>query len=388
MKLSSRTVFAVGILLCSSDNVLANLRDGKFELVKEIEGLPVTLRPLDNNKCTKISPATGKKEVVFRDRKDDEQQIKGIVLHYSVCPDANVIENTFYSNGVSSHYDVDFDGKKFEFVDPEYIAFHAGRSAWDGLTALNRFFIGIEQDMWGYYEDKNKELYDYKRFGKPVQLPGDDRKWFKFSKKQVKSTGQLIFALQKKYNIPGRHVVTHSDVAIGRKSDSGPMFPYEKIFKKYGAGYYPKFRYINLNRFAKLTDKDYVKLLEIYGYGKGENGRAFGLTDNQIIKAFKLHFYPGDLSDNLTDNTKKKVINLISDYYNYEDKITNSLDDKFRNDIDSFFSENSERTQELSDFVLGWNKYTRLKSDFLWISDFFRRFTDAFRKVDAKVKLK
>lgn len=387
MKLGLRSVFAIGILLYSCDGVLAGSRDGEFEPIKEINGVPVTLRPLDNNKCTKIKP-DGKKEKVFRNRKDDEQQVKGIVVHYSVCPNADFTERVFYSNGVSSHYDVDFDGKKFEFVDPKYVAFHAGKSAWDGLTSLNKFFIGIAQDMWGYYESNLEQRYDYKKFGKPVQLPGDDRKWFKFSDEQIKSTGQLIFALQQEYKIPGRFVVTHSDVAIGRKSDSGPMFPYKKIFEEYGAGYYPESKYINLTNFPGLTNDDYVKLLEIYGYNKGENGKAFDLTDNQIIKAFKLHFYPGDLSEELNDNTKKKIINLISDYYNYKDLITHSLDYKFRNDIDSFFSENKERTQELSDFVLGWNSYTKLKSNFLWISDFFRRFTDIFRKVDEKVKLK
>lgn len=121
----------------------------------------------------------------------------------------------------------------------------------------------------------------------------------------VKSTGQLILALQKKYKIPGRNVVTHSDVCIGEKSDPGPMFPYKEIFEKYGAGYYPESRYINLDKFSKLTDKDYLRLLEIYGYNKGENGRAFELSDNQIVNAFKLHFYPGDLSEDLNDNTKK-----------------------------------------------------------------------------------
>ena len=387
MKLSLRSVFAIGILLYSCDDALASSRDGEFEPIKEINGVPVILRPLDNSKCTKISPVTGKREVVFRDRKDDEQQVRGIVVHYSVCPNADVTESTFYSNGVSSHYYVDSDGKKFEFVDPKYVAFHAGKSAWDGRTSLNKFFIGVEQDMGVYCEEANKKLCDYKKFGKTVQLPVDDWKRL-FSNKQVEAMGLLIFALQREYEIPGRQVVTHSDVAIGRKSDSGPMFPYEKIFKKYGAGYYPKYRYINLNKFTKLADGDYVKLLEIYGYGRGEDGRAFGVTDNQIVKAFKLHFYPGDLSYDLTDNTKKKIINLISDYYNYKDKIINSLDDKFRKDIDSFFSENKERTQELSDFVLGWNSYTKLKSNFLWISDFFQRFTDIFRKVDEKSKLK
>ena len=384
MQFSVKILCSVGALLCSGNAmataVILDINDGDFKPVKEICGVPVTLRPLDNNKCRKINPDTGEKEVVFRERGKNEQLIKGIVLHYSACPNADVLENLFYSSGASSHYDVDFDGEKFEFVDPKYVAFHAGKSAWNGFTDLNRCFIGIDKDMWGYYEHSFDKLYDYEKFGKPVQLPGDNRKWFKFSKKQIKSTGKLTFALQKEYQIPGRHVVTHSDIAIGRRSDSGPMFPYKEIFEKYGAGYYPKSKYINLDKFSELTDGDYVKLLEIYGYGRGENGRAFDLTDNQIIKAFKLHFYPGDLSEDLNDSTKKMILNLVASYYNYEDLITHSLDKEFRKDLDSFLSENRDRTQSLSDFVTGWNDYSRVKAFFAKTSDLFHKVTGFFRR--------
>lgn len=358
MKLNFFVLCSMEALLCSSNVCATAIVLGEdFKKTKEINGISVVLRHLDNDKCVKISPATGKKEVVFRDRGKDEQQIKGIVLHYSVCPNSDVIENVFYAAGVSAHYDVDFDGEKFEFVDPKYVAFHAGKSAWNGVTALNKSFVGIEQDMWGYYESANNKLYDYKKFGEPVQLPGDDRKWFKFSENQVESTGQLIFALQQEYKIPGRNVVTHSDVAIGRKSDAGPMFPYKEIFEKYGAGYYPKCKSIDLDKFSGLTDDDYLKLLEIYGFNKGETGKAFDISNNQIIKAFKLHFYPGDLSEDLNDNTKKMIINLVASYYNYEDLITHSLDGEFRKNIDLFLSGNVGKNQELSDFILNWRNY-------------------------------
>ncbi len=376
MKFSVKTLCSVeAILYFGNAMATAVIADFDIKPIKEINGVPVVLRPLDNNKCRKINPDTGEKEVVFREREKDEQLIRGIVLHYSTCPNADVLENLFYAKGASSHYDVDFDGEKFEFVDPKYVAFHARKSAWNGATSLNANFIGINQDMWGYYKNNFDKFYDYEKFGKPVQLPGDNRKWFKFSKKQIKSTGQLAFSLQKEYKIPGRFVVTHSDVAIGIESDSGPMFLYKEVFEKYGAGYYPKSKYINLDKFSKLTDGDYIKLLEIYGYGRDENGRAFDLSDSQIIKAFKLHFYPGDLSGDLNDNTKKMILNLVASYYNYEDLITHSVDKEFRKDLDSFLSENRDRTQSLSDFVTEWNDYSRIKAFFAKTSDLFHKFT-------------
>lgn len=382
MNFSLKNMIIAGALLCSSD-AIAMVETSNFEgftSTKEINGVLVALRPLSNDKCTKINSNTGEKEVVFRDRAENEKLIKGIVLHYSVCPNADVIERVFYANGVSSHYDVNFEGEIFEFVNPVYIAFHAGKSAWNGDIFLNKNFIGIEQDMWGYYESNLEKSYDYGKFGQPVQLPGDDRKWFKFSDEQVRATGQLIFALQKKYNISGRNVVTHSDVAIGRKSDSGPMFPYKEIYEKYGAGYYPKSKYINLNRFSELTDNDYLKLLEIYGFNKGENGQAFDLTANQIIKAFKLHFYPGDLSEDLNDNTKKMILNLIASYYNYTDLITHSLDNEFRQDVNCFLNENKDRTQSLSELIMGWNGYSNMRAILSKISDYFYKFINLFRK--------
>jgi len=384
MEFNLKTLCLSCVLLCSSDvlatDAFVNLDDGGFTPVKEIGGVPVTLRPLDNDKCIKINPSTDKKERVFRERNKGEQEIKGIVLHYSVCSNADVLENVFYSGGVSSHYDVDFDGEIFEFVDPKNIAFHAGESAWNGTIAMNKNFIGIEQNMWGYYESRFEKIYDYEKFGKPVQLPGDDRKWFKFSDKQVKSTGRLIFALQQEYKIPGRFVVTHSDVAIGKKSDSGPMFPYKKIFKKYGAGYYPKSKYINLDKFWRLTDDDYIKLLEIYGYNRGENGRAPDLSDQEIIKAFKLHFYPGDLSEDLNDSTKKMILNLIASYFNYKDRITKDFDREFRKDLIRFLCENKSRTEDLAYFVVKWKNYSHVDEFFARTSRFFHKFIGFFRR--------
>jgi len=382
MKIGVKIFCSVGTLMCSYDAmataVISDLDD--IKLVKEINDVIVTLRPLDNDKCRKDNPVTGEKEKLFRDRAEGEKQIKGIVLHYSGCPNADILENAFYATGISSHYDVDFEGEKFEFVDPEYVAFHIRESVWNGAISLNTSFIGVEQDIWGYYESSFEKMYDYKKFGKPVQLPGDDRKWFKFSKKQIKSTGKLIFALQKEYNIPGHNVVTHSDITMGKESDAGPMFPYKEIFEKYGAGYYPKSKYINLDKFSELTDDDYVKLLEIYGFNKGKNGKVFNLSNNKVIRAFKLHFYPGDLSEDLNDNTKKMILNLVASYYNYEDLITHSFDEKFRKDLDCFLSENKDRTQSLSDFVKGWNDYSNLKARLSRVGNFFRKFTKLYKR--------
>lgn len=69
---------------------------------KEIGEVEVTLRHLDNDKCTAINLITGKK-AVFLDREENEQDIKGIVLHYSVFPNADGTEDSFYSRAVSSH---------------------------------------------------------------------------------------------------------------------------------------------------------------------------------------------------------------------------------------------------------------------------------------------
>lgn len=109
-------------------------------------------------------------------------------------------------------------------------------------------------------------------------------------------------------------VVTHADIAPNRKCDIGPMFDYEKAFKKYGVGFYPPNLNIELAYFTALTNDDYLELLNIFGYQKNIMG----------VSAFQLCYSKEDCSGELSYITKTAILNLCIAFYiysNVSDKI-------------------------------------------------------------------
>ena len=80
-------------------------------------------------------------------------------------------------------------------------------------------------------------------------------------------------------------VLTHSDIQIGTKNDTGPMFPYKSFFEK-GAGYYPADHSVNLDDFVQLTNKGYMDLLHIIGFNSVYDNTDNETTTMLTIKAF------------------------------------------------------------------------------------------------------
>jgi AmpD protein len=96
---------------------------------------------------------------------------------------------------VSSHFFIDRAGHITQFVATTARAWHAGLSEFQGRSACNAFSIGIE-------------------------LEGTDDT--AFTEAQYQSLIQLTRAIQIRH--PIAHIVGHSDIAPGRKTDPGPHF--------------------------------------------------------------------------------------------------------------------------------------------------------------------
>lgn len=96
---------------------------------------------------------------------------------------------------VSSHFLIDRAGQVTQFVATTARAWHAGVSEFQGRSACNAFSIGIE-------------------------LEGSDD--CDFTQAQYQSLIQLTRAIQ--YRHPIAHIVGHSEIAPGRKTDPGPYF--------------------------------------------------------------------------------------------------------------------------------------------------------------------
>lgn len=95
---------------------------------------------------------------------------------------------------VSSHYYIDRAGNVYQLVKDEFEAWHAGNSSWQGRADLNQYSIGIE------LEHKDNRDSDYPEV-------------------QRQALRELSLMLIKKYGIQKQNVVTHKQIAPGRKTD-------------------------------------------------------------------------------------------------------------------------------------------------------------------------
>ncbi len=87
------------------------------------------------------------------------------------------------------HYVVDTDGKIYRIIEHKRVAYHAGRSMWNGRTQLDSVSIGIE--VVGYH---NRDI----------------------TRKQYTALRELLSELQRIYKVSDRNVLTHSMVAYGK----------------------------------------------------------------------------------------------------------------------------------------------------------------------------
>lgn len=103
---------------------------------------------------------------------------------------------------VSSHLFIRRDGAIVQFVPFDKRAWHAGVSRFEGRENCNDFSIGIE-------------------------LEGTDTSDYREA--QYVSLANACATIVEWYSIPPRHIVGHSDIAPGRKTDPGPAFDFARL---------------------------------------------------------------------------------------------------------------------------------------------------------------
>jgi N-acetyl-anhydromuramoyl-L-alanine amidase len=110
-------------------------------------------------------------------------------------PGAHPFYSSIAGQRVSAHFLIRRDGELIQFVPCTRRAWHAGESTWQSRSRCNDFSIGIELEGTG-------------------EAP--------YTGAQYERLAALTRALKTRY--PLAHIVGHSDVAPGRKSDPGPSF--------------------------------------------------------------------------------------------------------------------------------------------------------------------
>ncbi|SFH14326.1 N-acetylmuramoyl-L-alanine amidase [Methylobacterium gossipiicola] len=173
-------------------------------------------------------------------------QPKFLVMHYTAGGDGRASADFLFrphSPASSAHFVVDRDGSVYQISDLKLITWHAGKSAWRGLTFLNRYSIGIEFANFGYlrktqdptrwligateYRSTYRDLPDV--FTDDVVVSahkngGAEMGWEPYPAAQIRSGVALTAWILGQ--CPGiREIVGHDDIAPKRKSDPGPAFP-------------------------------------------------------------------------------------------------------------------------------------------------------------------
>jgi len=206
----------------------------------------------------------------FDKKKRSHKSIKFLVIHYTgMQSERESIKRLCNPKSkVSSHYLISQNGKVYQLVMDNRIAWHAGKSCWGKYKNLNKNSIGIEMVNKGH------------KFG-----------YTNFKKKQLSNLIKICQNLIKKYKIKKQNIVGHSDIAPLRKLDPGEKFPWKKLGKnKIGIwhslkeGGLIKFRKIKIVNKSKV---EFINKLKKIGYCF--NARRKGSLI-KITKAFQRHY--------------------------------------------------------------------------------------------------
>ena len=126
----------------------------------------------------------------YRSPRNPERRVRAstelIVLHTTEAPARSSLNKL--SDRGEAHFCVTEEGSVYAIVDRDRVAFHAGRSMWNGKEDVDNFSIGIE--CVGYHD-------------KPMPTV------------QLAAIRTLVKDLKAMYRIPDERVVCHSHVAYG-----------------------------------------------------------------------------------------------------------------------------------------------------------------------------
>jgi len=222
-------------------------------------------------------------------KQEEMREIKFLVLHHVQADSVEHAIAQFLQHEVSSHFLIDVDGKIFELVDENDVAYHAGVSFWAGVDGLNKCSIGIE-------------------FINPAPFEK------KFSAAQMQAGLELCQYLIAKHNIAAKNIVGHSDIAydkqtglLDRKQDPSNLFDW-KFLAQNGVGIFPQ----NVKKGEKVSLKKTKEMLKNFGY-KVEN-----LTDDldEEMKGLAIVFNRRflNLNSNIWSDESQAALNELSNF--------------------------------------------------------------------------
>jgi N-acetylmuramoyl-L-alanine amidase len=215
-----------------------------------------------------------------------------LIMHYTGMQscEAAVTRLTDPASRVSSHYTVDEDGTIYRHVDEAMRGWHAGVSHWRGESDINSRSVGIE-----------------------IVNPGHEFGYRAFPDVQIAAVLALGKAIVGRHAIPARNVIGHSDIAPGRKTDPGELFPWKHLAEA-GLGLWVEAKE---GRDASLMRPDTGErvgelqtLLVRYGYGL-EITRFYDEPTEIVVGAFQRHFRPARF-DGIADAETLAILRALN----------------------------------------------------------------------------
>ena len=208
-----------------------------------------------------------------------KRKIKFIILHYTGMQSTieSISRLKSEKSKVSCHYLISKNGHIYRLISEKNVAWHAGKSRWREFVNLNICSIGIEIQNKGH--GKNYEMYDIK---------------------QVSAVRKLCLNLRKKYKIPLKNILGHSDISPLRKRDPGEKFPWKSIIHIPSNKKLVKQKIKEKKR--SLMRENFFKNLKLIGY------RYFKIktknpNDSMIIKAFQMRYLPEKVTGKIDKKT-------------------------------------------------------------------------------------
>lgn len=218
-----------------------------------------------------------------------------LLLHYTGMQscEAAVARLTDAAAKVSSHYTIDEDGTVYVHVPEHLRAWHAGVSSWRGHSDINSRSIGIE-----------------------IVNPGHEFGYRAFPDAQIEAVIELSQKIVTRHGIPARNVIAHSDVAPGRKTDPGELFPWLRLAEA-GVGAWVDAEPLDVEGLSRGMFGARVAALQSqlarYGYGL-EAGGEFDEATETVVREFQRHFRPEKL-DGIADSQTQSLLKSLNEMF-------------------------------------------------------------------------
>jgi len=223
------------------------------------------------------------------------------------------------ANPVSSHYLVpeindpsyaDTELRVYSLVPERRRAWHAGLSFWAGEEALNNRSIGIEVVNEFDCTGTDVPLEE-------INLVEVDCIFPDYSDQQIDLLiGLIKEILARNPDIGPVDVVGHSDIAIMRKSDPGPKFPWQRLYEE-GIGIWPDAEAVAIYRERFKLALPSAETLQSALLALGYQVEVTGAWDTQTrfaVRAFQLRFRPMGYSGFLDFETAAILWALLEEY--------------------------------------------------------------------------